>query len=1718
MLCVCSMSALCAKAGNMPPPSFEVSVSSPTDAHICGTSEIVVTFTNNTSESIVIHPIGIHLDYPNYGANVTLGGISNSPQFSIVNGLNTPNPEISCNATLGGGQQLTLTLLAQYSCDLWDDPGQGTAMKTRVQGTYSFLLNPQQFLFKVVSEPYDIGHTLIHPKSNLPVAQATWEAPFSFTVPLEILGNYCDPDFTVIVRDIPACVDFSGATYTLIHGANEATFPGTFGMHGDELRFDVNVAALAIPELCTGNYSGGMGDLEIRFDNVVLDCDQCEQGKFYYVQIGFTPCNEASAPDDCKVNGLLPPRESTIQELYVPAIPSATLTLTNTSEDSFSICDNLVPFELLLANASGHTAYDIDLGFLNNMGYVIFSIWINGHAYSPYPPGNSTTLDLSNNTNPDFGFQDLNDDQIYEELAPNTSVPIVVYFRSGEQNHCGIGNSDACTGGGCAVTTLANPLVAASVGWNNRCGSSERTSNLDYEVELPGVTMNVKSDMEKLSLNPIKLPEITVELAGGPLTGFTGYLGQDDITRFICIHTDDAPVSYASATLNGQPVNITSSGYIDLGNVSAEDISDGIVVIEFQVLSCDQNVQEIRFDISFGFYFDNCPNCKITLACGDARFLSPCSGGSNCDSFAGLSMDFYNGIYAPLTGSIPDPAKVYPCDDIVTQVVAELATSIVADKLRVGFKVADDMLGLFVLPAAFNGSITAFRPAPFNDAVSLNFSASQIEPMTQEPFSILYFQATNTDHLPAGTTLDGTFTVRMGSDFPTGFDKVDFFSGILGVQFGSLAEYCFSPGEQLYALEPGYRIEEQVGANCADGGLFSGRLIKTGGELYGSDFPDFPRIVATIVGDIEFTIDNGNDDYHVLSKDGSCEPLLGNPHYIPSGTLQQPGGLEVSGEILQEFLIRYEQNSTGNVPVDISYSVRYRPGANAPCSTLEPHSDSFGPSGANFPKIVTQTAPWLGPIEYSENNTTNLVLHTTNQGGAATDAWIQVEYDPLLVSIDPALVSGPLADPAFPLDGACGKKILLIPINDLAVPGGGELIHTIPMTLLEGSCDTSPVLNIYGMHRCGCTPFDGYDCAANYTGPQVSEDSWSTFNVIPLDADLVLDANICHTPGEPCDVFEFSVVLENPEGGNLNEVLANLELPAGMELLHASYTLGESGGSICDEGDTQINPVLLTDDGWQVPDGILFGYESGAAYNDRRIRLYFRVRACDLDLDQHEITVRVRGIKPCGEEVERSETFHNVFGGIITPRPFVHIDPSSIVYYKCSPGSGFLQLSTSAFNQPWPSNAVIEITVTCSDPNVVIPTPVVVTNYPIGLAPIKFIHNGSSCNFSFEVETRICLNQSCSPGEVCSQCFSADATTINVIREINGTAAIDWCSLNNPQVEVTINIPGGGSNAIDFTNAQIYCDQNGNGVVDAGEPALFSQATGSFQPVAGQPGVFTVAFPVSQAILNSCASDQIIITFGRIGTEEMCYCLDPIVANVACSAGSIVVQTDCRISPNVQTPVHAFVNLVAPFLPVQFNYTGARIFCDANGNGMIDPNEAQLFFQPTGTFQSVPGQPGVYRTTMLVSSNALFSCNSYQIILRFDAAGVENECFCISPIVGTYCTAALQATDNRTHASEGASVQQGKGYSEVATDGFVAAVSPNPGHGIFGLTAISGRSETCQVVVLDRLGRELLRSRIELERNLEVRHSLDLSLFPDGMYFLSVRSEQQIWQQVLIKQ
>jgi len=1715
--CVCAMSALRAAAGDTPPFPLTVTVSSPTDAHICGTSEIVVTFTNNSSESIVINPFGVHLDYPDYGTAVTLGGISNSPQFSIVSGLNTPDPVISCNATLGVGQQFTLTLLAQYSCDLWDDPGQCVGMRTRVQGNYSFLLSPNTYLFKVDSEPYDIGHTLIHPGSNLPVAQANWEAPFSFTVPLEIDGNYCDPDFTVIVEDIPACVDFSDATYTLIYGTTEATYSGTFGAHGNALRFDVNVAALLIPELCEDNYPGYMGELKIRFDNVVLDCDQCEQGTFYQMLIGVTPCNEASAPDDCKVNGQLPPQESVIQELYVPTIPSATLTLEETGNESFSICDNLVPFELLLSNTSGHAAYDIDLGFLNNMGYVVFQIRINGINYGPYPQGNNVSVNLSNNTNAAYGFQDLNGDQIYEELAPNASVPIVVYFRTGDPNHCGIGSSDACTGDGCAVTTFTNPLVAASVGWNNRCSSSARTSSLDYTVDLPSVTMNVKSDIEKLSLSPIKLPDITVELAGGPLTGFEDYLDQGDITRFVCIHTDDAPVNYTSATLNGQPVTITSAGYIDLGSVSAEDIANGIVVIEFQVLSCEQNVVEIRFDITFGFYFDNCPDCKITLACGNARFLSPCSGGGNCDSFTSLSMDFYNGIYAPLTGPVPNPAKVYPCDDIITQVVAELAADIVDNQLRVGFKVADDMLGLFVLPAAFNGLITALRPAPFNDAVALTFGASQVVPVPLEAFSIVYFQGANSIDLPAGTILDGEFTLRMGSDFPSGFVKVDYFSGILGVQTDP-EEFCFSPGAQLYALEPGYRIEEQVSADCAEGGLFTGQLIKTGGELYGPDFPDFPRVVATIIGNIEFTIDGGNDDYHVLSNDNNCTQLPDNPHLIPSGTLQQPSGLEISGKILQEFQIRYEQNGAGNVPVDISYSVRYRPGANAPCSTLDPHSDSFGSSGAVFPKIVSHPAPWLGPVEYGINNTTNLVVHTANLGGAATKAWVQVEYDPLLVSIDPALVTGPLAGPATVLDGACGKKILLIPINDLAVPGGSELVHTIPLTLLEGSCATSPVLDIYGMHRCGCTPFDGYACAADYADPQVREDSRSTFQLIPVDAGLTLSGLVCHTPTAPCDVFEFAVLLDNYEGGNLNDLTAGLNLPAGIELLHASYTIGVSGGDICIPGDNLIDTELITNDGWHFPEGILYGHESGLLNNDRRIRLFFRVRACGVDLDQHDFSIRVWGIKPCGQEVERSQTYHNVFSGTLTPRPFVHISPASIVYYACNTNTGLIQLTASSFTQPWPGNARIEITVTCSDPNVVISNPVLITSYPNSILPITFINNGTSCNFSFDISTRICLDFDCAPGEQCTVCYSADFVTLNIARDISGTAAISWCNMNDPQVVVTINVPGATSNVNNFTNARIYCDLNSNGVVDAGEPVLFSQPTGSFQPVAGQPGFFTVAFPVTQALLNSCASGQIIVTFGSVGSVEICYCLDPIIANVACSGGFMVVQTNCQIGSNTLTPVHAFVNLVAPFLPFQFNYTGARLYCDANSNGIVDPNEAQLFFQQTGTFMSVPGQPGLFRTTLQVPSNALFSCSSFQVILTFATAGVENTCFCIRPIVGTYCTELYQAADNRTHTPNETAVGQGNSRPGAASDGFVAAVSPNPSRGIFLLTAASGRSETCQVVVLDRLGRELLRSQIELERNLDVQQSLDLSLFPDGMYFLSVRSEQHVWQQVLVKQ
>jgi hypothetical protein len=1463
-------------ADNAPPGQLTVTVSKPRDAHICGTASLDITFANAGPATIGFNNINVDLDNQQNGL-ITLLGLTNSPDFNVVSGIGTSNPVLSTSKKLGANQQLTVTLEIQYSCLFWDMPNQLKGYRTQATGSVFTLIQPQEtYPYNQLSDYYEIKYTEINPNVNLPVVEANVGTPFSLNVPLEIGGNFCDADFSVVMKGIPACFDFSQASVAIIRNDVAYISNLTLSPSNGAIHFEINALTLGIPAFCEENYPGGMGELRLLISNVLIPCNCVPADATYPIEIGFTPCGNDESPADCLVGGQVVPQVTVTQEIYVAPIPIGQITIEETGGNTLSFCNTLNTLTLALSNPEDFPAYYIDLDFMNQMGYAIFNIKMNG-VNVPFQQGASVHLDFSNNTNANLGLQDLNFDQIYEELAPGASVTVVITFRNGDPNHCAIGGSGDCNGP-CVITTVPNPLIQAIAHWGDRCNTpaSIMSSEKVYAIKLPNVTLNAKSTVEKIPYNTTTF--MSVELAGGELEGVSGYLQQGNIRRYLCVSTT-ADVLYESATLNGQAVSISPTGYIDLGTVSPQALADGIVEIGFQLLSCGID-KTVTFNFSYGFYFENCPNCKLTIACGNMRFLTPCSNSSSCNSFASINMAFYNDIYAPLSGPVPNPAKVYPCDCINVNVSTVLAVTVFADKFRVGFKVADDMLGYFKTPFPFNGTFTATIPGGQN--IPLFFNPGIVAPIPAEPYSIVYFSGTMPVKMVPGTTITGSFTICMDDDFPIGFDKIDFFSPVVGADVGGTVEYCFIPGPQLYGLEPDYILEETVTASCADGGLFTATLTKMGGELYGPDFPGKPRVAAAIVGKVNFRVAGGDPAYHLLSNNGSCTELP-NPYLFFANTLPQPTGLEKQGDILQQFQLRFEENCAGNVPVDVSYIIQYRPGANQPCSSTETHTATYQETGAVLPFIVSRPDPLLGSIEYTTEKNLDINIQTTNEGGDASNAWIQIEYNPALVNINPASVTGPVAAAPFTLNLGLAKNVLVIPINGLADVDGTVLVHGLTIEFLDKSCATGGLLDIYGMHRCGCTPFGGYGSAASYDDPGVCQDSYKTLLVKQADADLSLSPIICEQPLNRCDEFAFSVVLSNNEAANLENVLALLTVPPGAVLVEATYQIGP-GTSNCSSSTNSIDIAAITSTGWSFPGSTLFGYASGIGNNERRVQLYFRFTGSGINPAMDNFTITASGTKPCGSTVTKSHTFTDVYGQNI----------SNI---------------TGVISVPY-----------------------------------------------------------------------------------------QWCLETSPDIVpvfVVLTIPGATFTTMHFQNARLYCDANQNGVVDAGEELLFTN--------------------------------------------------------------------------------------------------------------------------PGGFLNSIPNQLNKYRVILQVPKNQLDNClNTNQVILTFDRIFVEGIEYCPNPIVDDICCLCLPMIGQTPKLTENAN----KGFSGTdlsETTGLQSEVYPNPGTGLYTLSASSSYADLLKVHISDQYGKQVWQSELSLSEGQEGMITLDIQDLPAGMYYLMLTSQQEQRQHILIK-
>ena len=1523
--------ALSLKADNAPPDYLAVSISTVTNAHVCGTSIVSVTFSSGPN-AVEVNNFTVDLDNLNNSPDkITLKGLLigipplGVPIISVLSGLGTSTPVFHFSGTLPAFSSTSLTMQVQYSCDFFDmPPGSLKGYFINASGTGQFVGGvPNSLTFNKSTPLYDIGFTKVTPDLNRPTIITKYEEPFNIEVPLEIGGNFCDNNFMVIIKNYPLCFDFTGATYSILTSSTPAVqLPLAVG---GEIRFEISAPLFGIPSFCELNYTGGLGELTLKIENVRIHCGCGAPETFYPVEIGFTPCRNTDAPADCLVGGNVQPIISTVQEVYIrkPVAGTLLVTTSNSESDPFSFCNSINKMTYTIRNTDNtNPVYNVDLTFSNQLGYQIEEIFINGTAFPlPFPHSNSVHLDFSDNDVTGYGFADLNDDgvDIYDDLPPGGSIEVLVVFSAPNSEHCGLGSHTGCDGD-CVVSTVINPVLQATASWNDNCNSMDPapTAALSRSVGLPNILMHSKYGGAKLEYNVPR--HVTLEIAGGGLSGFDGYLYQGNVHRYLCIGDNLPDTKYTSITVNGTPVSYSGlAGFIDLGVVDPAGVGNTIIELDFTIPNyCPPDQAVVKLNFKYGVYFENCPDCLITLGCANAIFESPCSGNnSQCDAFSNASFTVFNDHF-PIPHGVA-PVKVYPCDCIQFNLNnITVAQSLPGEKLLVGIKVSTDLIDYFEFPYTYQGNIS-ITPFGSNLGFQVDFLPAGIRvDIPNEPFSMIYFRSQGNNWLGAGNIISGHFTVCMDSDFPSGFEKIDFFAPVVGTDSHDDLAFCYEGSKDLYALDPTYTIEETVTASCETGGIFTSKLIKQDGELYGPDFPGHPRVIAQIINTVTFDVNNQYTDFRVLGP--GCMRLP-DPYQFSSVNLPQPSGQEAHGEVMQSFELQFEENCAGDVPVRVSYTVANLPGEN--CKPTDSHNELYGETSFSAPKISTGFDLNLGTVQFASDNLYILNTSTFNFGGDASNAWIQLEYDGDFIEIDPLLVTGPGISEPKVLDCGGGDMVLIIPIGDLANTDGTALIHSIPMRFKEPSCTASTIINLFGFHRCGCSEFADYHCAANYDDVAVCHDAPVQLELKPYNADLALQAMVCHLPAEPCDVFRLAVVMENNEQGNLSDVFARVVLPTGFTIMSASYQEGASG-DLCVAGTVPVTIADLTGNGWLIPGGKLYGTQSGMANIKGKGRLYLVIRGCQFNLGQDDVTVLVKGRKPCGLWIEKSETVANVYG-IIAPQnaTLTLAQPVGVQYY-CSnlPGSisGVLNFTVASFSN-WTAFLDGRITVSSSDPGVVFQNPVFILDNP-NTTPtfsIPFTKSGS-CAFDINVLVEICSNI-CGSSSTCQACVTAQVFTIHAPGDPIGVLyAPSFPCGSDPNtlipVIATVTMSGAPNIPIwNFVNASLVCDANANGVVDAGEVEVFNKPLGVLTQI--QPGVFSATLQVPVWKLMLCTGHQFILTFGgALYSESGCDCPPPAIGNICCDCSAPRSGNDAgekgALSNNTGNTESAITTIVSP--------------------------------------------------------------------------------------------------------------------------------------------------------------------------------------------------------------
>jgi len=1410
---------------------------------ICGQATWHFAVTNNSPKPITIDHCVFTIEINN-SANtyVTYEGISNStPYFQDLTPTGTTTAQIGLSGTIPSQVSIIMQFDVAFSCDLWDEVFNNNAQaltghQITIKGFY-----PDYDCFKIDSDPFDIGYSLVTPNPESVIYSTNLGETFSAEVELAVqsLGNVCDHTFITFV-EFGECIDYENATITIEDNSSNSMWPlsqNDITQTATGLQLNIEMPSC----LNLDTYDGSYGqDINIHIDGLVMTCC-ADDGS----TIGFstTTCDENS-PATCFTNGELETQGGpTTHFVDVPngGFPDLDITI-DEDESAIKVCSDDQPFYIVfdVCNNSPDptTAYDLVFNFTNSFGLEVQTAWVNG---TEIPVQGGPTLEIT------FGqyydLEDVNLDGEHTELSQGNCVEIKL-----ELNY--INTSCLFDNYSCPIN-FSQLAYEGKITWNNQCGTLIPPPQESVNQLVQIISGNGYIDPQQGNLDPILEENTDYTLTACfydlQLNGWNGVMDQGDFNQSITVSANYPGLVWGNLYYNGDiypPSGPNNDTYTFPPGTQIENVC---VDINFS-FTCDQANGPLEISVTSGGYFDDCPDCLIPISCANITLPTICdtTSGTGCKirtSIKNVEMSWANPEISE--------TRAYPCDHV---------------QMTIEMQFPEDYTGIIT---AFFDYINTLPNVFENLTISGTINSTPIA-MSGPNINGNYhaFPSTNPVSISAGDilsfTIDATVIPNPSINW---FTNLDLFR--LGVAWDNKEcfEYRF-----FSVLRVISELETSGGGSCCSGAYKYFRVRYTGGSI-GEDFPGDNRIIGRFIGDLHFWV-----DFDLIN---SITDLNNN-----NTIAQNVTNYTFSSDILQ---LNPKTSFTGYAH---QVKVIFDPGCGNPANHLH-YAFTWTEQDYSNPSACYQENPVTGdyaanvaqPYVHVNFINENLQIHE-NTATIQYSAWVTnanacfpyiiLEYNPNLIQITANNVVS---------SGSCnGNNYLALEIGTLNI--GDQYYGNFEVELQSGSCDEDFTMTLYGAHYChgGSIP-EPLGC------PLGCVDGADEALITILESALNLFGFDCTPDAEQCEEHTWSFVINNPGEGDDYDIGFTANIPAGYTLVSGSYDYPYSGSvdnCIASTPLSSSDLQAIQAGTWLIPTGSFWagqgdGFLPGLSHQnstsaDRTFHLTLTlIGTCDSDPNQTSVEFTAAGTRNCGDQI--SATFDGNLNYSMDEFIIPEVEITVSDDYNCKEGIGTLSFNINFLddNLDISPDQIFKLYI---DPS-----------FGVSLLcnqPIEFSYGDQTVTCAYQITIDGCRVRAFKIGYTLSTCLTQYCGKVQCETEsadlLSGTYYFNpidqhahfneveisqvFCNTISTQSEqITTCIFNDDAEPGTLITAQLYCDVNENGVLDNGD-VLLSTAQVSLGAIGS---CVDVVFNISPADFNdACDGGHVIVTGS---SPNKCVCI-----------------------------------------------------------------------------------------------------------------------------------------------------------------------------------------------------------------------------------------------------